>query len=144
MALANCVRLRISLSRTPTSIKAACCSVVFTGTKRIVGRLIASQSASASAASFLPRLTYGLTSCGAISFTVCPNDCSSRAKWWLAPQASIAITVGASLEERHHLLAPQLLTQNRHFGGIHPVKLKNVFRRIHPNSANLFHGRSPV
>ena len=44
------------------SIKAACCSAVFTGTKRIVGRLIASQSASASAASFLPRLTYGLTS----------------------------------------------------------------------------------
>jgi hypothetical protein len=42
--------------RTPTSIKAACCSAVFTGTKRIVGRLIASQSASASAASFLPRL----------------------------------------------------------------------------------------
>jgi hypothetical protein len=30
--------------------------------QRIVGRLIASQSASASAASFLPRLTYGLTS----------------------------------------------------------------------------------
>src|SRR4051794_35101349 len=42
--------------------KAACCSAVFTGTKRIVGRLIASQSASASAASFLPRLRYGLTS----------------------------------------------------------------------------------
>src|SRR5450756_2180428 len=60
MALANCVRLRISRSRTPTSIKAACCSAVFTGTKRIVGRLVASQSASASAASFLPRLTYGL------------------------------------------------------------------------------------
>jgi hypothetical protein len=35
---------------------------VFTGTKRMVGRLIASQSASASTASFLPRLTYGLTS----------------------------------------------------------------------------------
>jgi hypothetical protein len=69
----------ISRSRTTTSIKAACCSAVFTGTKRIVGRLIASHSASASAASFLPRLTYGLTSCGAISFTVCPNDCSSRA-----------------------------------------------------------------
>jgi hypothetical protein len=60
MALVNCVRLRISRSRTPTSIKAACCSAVFTGTKRIVGRLVASQSASASAASFLPRLTYGL------------------------------------------------------------------------------------
>jgi hypothetical protein len=30
------------------------------------------------------------------------------------------------------------------FGGIHPMKLKNVLRRIHPNSANLFHGRSPL
>src|ERR1700730_9965162 len=96
MALLNCVRLRISRSRMPTSIKAACCSAVFTGTKRIIGRLIASHSASASAASFLPRLMYGLTSCGAINFTECPNDRSSRAQWWLAPQASIAITVGAS------------------------------------------------
>jgi len=24
------------------------------------------------------------------------------------------------------------------------MKLKNVLRRIHPNSANLFHGRSPL
>jgi hypothetical protein len=24
------------------------------------------------------------------------------------------------------------------------VKLENVFRRIHPNSANLFHGRPPL
>ena len=29
-------------------------------------------------------------------------------------------------------------------GGIHPVRLKNVFRRIRPNSVNLFYGRSPV
>ncbi len=57
MALASCVRLQISRSRTPTNIKAACCSAVFTGTNRIVGRLIASHSASASAASFLLRLT---------------------------------------------------------------------------------------
>src|SRR5271166_5161858 len=71
--------LRISRSRTPTSIKAACCSAVFTGTKRIVGRLIASQSASASAASFLPRLRYGLTSCGAINFTECPETRSQSA-----------------------------------------------------------------
>jgi hypothetical protein len=38
----------------------------------------------------------------------------------------------------------QLLAQNRLFGGIHSVKLKNVFRRIHANSANLFHGRPPL
>ena len=41
----------------PASICAACCSAVFAGTNRMVGRLIASHSASASAASFLPRLT---------------------------------------------------------------------------------------
>src|SRR5881275_106141 len=46
-----------SAAETPVSIKAACCSAVVTGTKRFVGRLIASHSASASAASFLPRLT---------------------------------------------------------------------------------------
>jgi hypothetical protein len=48
------------------------------------------------------------------------------------------------LEERHHLLAAQFLAQNRYPGGIHPMKLKNVLRRIHPDSANLFHGRSPL
>src|ERR1700682_855605 len=48
------------------------------------------------------------------------------------------------LEECHHLLAPQLLAQNPHLGGIHPMQLKNVFRRVHPDSANLFHGRSPL
>src|ERR1700746_2689720 len=64
MEFESCVRLRISRSRNPTIMRAACCSVVFTGTKRIVGRLIASQSASASAPSFLPRFTYGLTNWG--------------------------------------------------------------------------------
>src|ERR1700761_3736660 len=48
------------------------------------------------------------------------------------------------LEECRHFFAPQLLTQNRLFGRIHPVKLEKVFRRIHPDSANLVHGRSPL
>ena len=39
----------------------ACCSCVFTATKRIVGRAAASQIASASAASFFCRLTNGFT-----------------------------------------------------------------------------------
>jgi hypothetical protein len=39
------------------NLYAACCCAVFTGTNRIVGRLIASHNASASAASFFPRLT---------------------------------------------------------------------------------------
>src|SRR6202011_2714125 len=48
------------------------------------------------------------------------------------------------LEECEHVLASQLLAQNRLLGGVHPVKLENVFRRIHANSANLFHGRPPL
>src|SRR6476469_6391010 len=47
------------------------------------------------------------------------------------------------LEESHHVLAPQLLAQNRLIGGVYPVKLEKVLRRIHTNSANLFHGWSP-
>src|SRR5207253_5689523 len=48
------------------------------------------------------------------------------------------------LEEGHHLLAPQLLTQNYLLDGVHPMKLEKMFRRVHANSANLFHGRSPL
>src|ERR1700721_2621624 len=47
------------------------------------------------------------------------------------------------LEKPDHLLAPQLFAQNHRLGRIHPVKLEEAFRRIHPNSANLFHRRSP-
>src|ERR1700739_2374559 len=47
------------------------------------------------------------------------------------------------LENIAHTLAPQLLAQNHRLGRIHPVKLEEAFRRIHPNSANLFHRRSP-
>src|ERR1700690_3251917 len=48
------------------------------------------------------------------------------------------------LEELDHLLAPQLLTQNHLLGGVHPVKLEKTLRRIHADSANLFHGRPPL
>jgi hypothetical protein len=54
---AICVRCRFSMSRTRCSIIRLCCSGLFTATKRIVGRVTASQIASASAASFFPRLT---------------------------------------------------------------------------------------
>src|ERR1700726_3826494 len=47
------------------------------------------------------------------------------------------------LKKRDHLLAPQLLAQNHRLGCVHPVKLEEALRRIHPNSANLFHRRSP-
>src|ERR1700761_8203648 len=51
---------------------------------------------------------------------------------------------GQLLEECEHLLASQLLAQNRLLGGVHSVELKNVFRCINANSANLFHGRPPL
>jgi hypothetical protein len=54
------------------------CSVAFTGTNRIEGRVIASQIASASAASLLLRLTKALTVAGGISLTLCPSAFSSR------------------------------------------------------------------
>jgi len=50
-----CVRWRLSINRTRCNIITLCCSGVFTGTKRIVGRVTASQMASASAASFFCR-----------------------------------------------------------------------------------------
>ena len=51
---------------------------------------------------------------------------------------------GELREERHHIITPEFLAQNRHFVSTHPVQLENVLRRIHPNSANLVHGRSPL
>src|ERR1700721_1162221 len=47
------------------------------------------------------------------------------------------------LEKPDHLLAPQLLAQNHRLGRVHPVNLEEALRRIHPNSANLVHRRSP-
>src|SRR5712691_2012312 len=68
------------------------------------------------------------------------------------PRTMVACTAGFDrdhrrsklLEECEHLLASQLSPQNRLLGGVHSVKLENVFRRIHTNSANLFHGRPPL
>ena len=51
------VRRRTNSSRTRCMVSADCCSSVLTGTKRMDGRVTASQIAAASAASFLPRLT---------------------------------------------------------------------------------------
>jgi len=51
-----------------------------TGTKRMVGRVTASQIASASLASVFPRFTYGFTYAGGISRTSCPSLRISRAQ----------------------------------------------------------------
>lgn len=60
-ALIACVRYRTSRSRVLNAIPDACFSTLFTATNRIVGRDAASAIASASAASFLLRLTKGFT-----------------------------------------------------------------------------------
>jgi hypothetical protein len=57
IAFASRVRWRISSRRVLCNTITLCCSAVFTATKRMVGRLTASQIASASAASFFWRLT---------------------------------------------------------------------------------------
>src|SRR6266550_6098823 len=46
-------------------------------------------------------------------------------------------------KKRQHLAAPQLPAQHRPLGGINPMQLKNMLRRIHSNSDNLVHGRLP-
>src|SRR5690606_20171279 len=38
----------------------------------------------------------------------------------------------------------QLSAQNHPLRLVHPVKLENLLRRIHPDAANLLHGRPPL
>ena len=97
-AVADVLCWRTSSARCCFSTMAvACACASFTGTKRMLGQLAASLIASASARSFLPRLTKGFACCGAISLTVCPSLASSRPQWWDPPQASSVIVSGASL-----------------------------------------------
>ncbi len=56
-ALTSIVRWRTSNSRVRCTIRTLCCSGPFTATKRMAGRVTASQIAAASAASFLFRFT---------------------------------------------------------------------------------------
>jgi hypothetical protein len=58
----------------------SCCSTLFTATKRTLGRVTASQIASASLRSFLSLLRYGFTNCGLIIFTRWPNSAKRRAQ----------------------------------------------------------------
>src|SRR6266850_5159160 len=79
---------------TRCSASSACCSVLFTGTKRMLGRVTASHTASASLPSFLSLFLYGATNLGAISLTVWPC-CSKRRPHSCAPEhASMPIRQG--------------------------------------------------
>ncbi|MNE05340.1 hypothetical protein D3C80_978980 [compost metagenome] len=61
IALEIWMRCRIRIDRVRCNTITLCCSGDFTGTKRMVGRVTASQIASASAMSFFWRFTYGFT-----------------------------------------------------------------------------------
>jgi hypothetical protein len=86
--LACAVRALTKPCRARCTLRIACCSTFLIGTVGMSGRVTASQIAAASAASFLFRLTNGLTYCGAINCTVWPSACSFLAQWWALPQAS--------------------------------------------------------
>lgn len=55
-------------------------ALLFIGTKRMLGRVTASQIASASVASFLPRLRQALTPLGGTSRTWWPSAINSRSQ----------------------------------------------------------------
>ena len=86
-------------SRTPSSICAAYCASLLTGTNCILGRSIASQAFGVEGV-VLAAPTEGFTYCGGSSPTVWPSFLSSRAQWWEAPHASIPITIGAGWRKR--------------------------------------------
>jgi len=53
------------------------------------------------------------------------------------------------LTSRLYVLLPwdwnrSFFRRTRLLGGVHSVNLENVFRRIHANSTNPFHGRPPL
>jgi hypothetical protein len=113
------------------------------GTKRIVGRATASQIASASAASCLFVCTYGLTNCGAISFTVCPSACSFLAQYWALAHASHPNqTRGEAGDERQCLLALERPPKPNIALFVDTLCLHDVFCQVNPNPHKLHIGRS--
>lgn len=47
-------------------------------------------------------------------------------------------------EERQHLIPSQLLAQHRPPGGVSPMRLKHILRKVDPDRGNLRHDRSPL
>jgi hypothetical protein len=89
-------RALISRSRTRGRAWRSCCPGCLMGTKRRVGRVTASQIASASRVSFFGDLTYALTNGGAISRTSWPCSRKHRAQSWALPHASIPMRSGGN------------------------------------------------
>jgi hypothetical protein len=113
---------------------------LLTGTKRIPGRLIASQIASASFASFLPRLTYGLMYCGGSKTTSCPSPRPiMRGTTRFQPDPGRC----QPAEKLSHLAAPKLTADNRLLVLIDAVHLKDMLGGIQTNPDNC-HGTAPL
>src|SRR3954465_5714937 len=99
----------------------------------MVGRRTASQIAAASAASFLLRLTQGLTAFAGINRTWWPSLVSSRAQWCAVAQASMPTRHGARLLKNDQLPAPKLLSNSHRLVAVDAVDLKPVLGDIQPD-----------
>src|SRR5208283_4965564 len=111
-AFASIVCCRIRSARARCSMRTACWSALLTGTNRMFGRLTASQIASASMASFFPRLTYGFTKAGCqITWAHC---------WTSAMVLQTIISIepdpGTNMQLRSHFLGalPQIGADQGH------------------------------
>src|SRR3954465_606177 len=103
----------------------------------MVGRRTASQIAAASAASFLLRLTQGLTAFAGINRTWWPSLVSSRAQWCAVAQASMPTRRRQTFKKRDQLSAPKLLSNNHRLVAVDAVDLKHVLGDIQPDRGNL-------
>src|SRR5438270_3475499 len=121
----------------------SCCSIVFTATKRMLGRLIASQIASASLASFLLLFTYGFTNCGAINFTAIPCAWNARAPVVRAT-TSLHADHAARFNRFQQYLEPvrsrQLPAQRHLLIPVDPVYLEDRLCQIYANAHKLHGG----
>src|SRR4029077_9673751 len=130
-------------SRARCSINWPCCSADLIRTKRMVGRRTASQIASASAASFLLRLTQPFTSFAGIRRTSWPSFVNSRAQWCDVAQASMPTKARRqSFEERYNLAAAKLLSDDDLLGRVNAVNLE-LLGDIQTNRGNLHVNGSP-
>jgi len=119
----SCVQLRISRSRKPTIIRAACCSAVFTA-RNASTRLIASQSASRQRRHSY-RASHTAWTNWVLLVSLVANDQKLR-QIWAAPQASIRSPSVQALEERTISLRV-IFAQNTFSAAFTPWSWKKCF-----------------
>ena len=137
MRLTSTVRSALKPSRSACTASCPCCSAVFTGTKRMLGREAASQMAAASLASFLPDLPamrQGVTRCPAIRRASSPSSRSRRATWCAPPHAFHCDEAarGQRRAPSVEALGRQRLSQHDGATSIHRVDLVLALGQIHP------------